>query len=119
MMKMLDARPISTRAVAVRSKDDPFLLLSWRISLFGEKGSVHRKVVKLALSKSGHRLPEKEHLDFLGGLPPVHLSPSDFDQWLPILDTVPAALERDLKYRGLLTGNTSFQSELIGVLIGS
>ena len=118
MIKTLDARPVTARAVAVRSKDDPFLLLAWRVNLFGDRGSIHRKVVKLALSKTGHRLPEKEHLDFLGGLPPVHLSDADLSPWLSVLDSVPEALERDLKYRGLLTGDRSYQSELIGALIG-
>jgi superfamily II DNA or RNA helicase len=119
MMNSLDTRPVAARAVAVRTKDDPFLLLSWRISLFGERGSILRKVVKLALSTSGHRLPEKEHLDFLGGLPPVHVSSINLDHWPAVLDSASAALERDLKYRGLLTGNTSYQSELIGILIGT
>jgi hypothetical protein len=31
----------------------------------------------------------------------------------------PTLLERDLKYRGLLSGDTSYQSELIGILIGT
>ncbi len=118
MMKALDLRTTTARAVAVRSKDDPFLLLTWRVNLFGDRGSVNRKVIKLAFGKSGHRLPEKEHLDFLAGLPPIHLSSINIQDWDSVIEGVPSALERDLKYRGLLTGGRSYQSELIGMLMG-
>jgi hypothetical protein len=119
MIKSLDLRAATARAVAIRAKDDPFLLLAWRVNLFGDRGSVQRKVIKLALSKSGHRLPEKEHLDFLAALPPVHLSSVNISKWDSIIESVPSALERDLKYRGYLTGNTSYQTELIGILLGN
>jgi hypothetical protein len=35
-----------------------------------------------------------------------------------VLDEIPKSLERDLKYRGLLTEKTSYQPELVGILLG-
>jgi superfamily II DNA or RNA helicase len=118
MMKALDSRGTNARAVAVRSKDEGFLLTVWRVSLFGERGTVQRRIVRMALSNSGHRIPEKEHLDLMKGLGPVHMADTVLSPWLTVLDSVPSVLERDLKYRGLLTGDRSYQSELIGALIG-
>ena len=118
MMDSLERRNISSRAVAVRAKDDPFLLAVWRIAFFGEKNSVHKKVIKIAFSKSGHRLPEKEHIEMLLGLPPVSINEIKLSEWNVVLEEVPRALERDLKYRGFLTEKTSYQAELIGILLG-
>lgn len=118
MMNSLESRKIAGRAVGVRAKDDPFLLAVWRIAFFGEKNSVHKKIIKIAFSKSGHRLPEKEHLEMLVGLPPVSINEIKLSEWESVLDEVPKALERDLKYRGFLTDKTSYQAELIGMLLG-
>jgi len=114
----LDLRKNSSRAVAVRAKDDPFLLVVWRIAFFGEKGALTKKIIKIAFSKTGHRLPEKEHLEMLLGMPPVTLSSVNLLEWSSVLDEIPKSLERDLKYRGLLTDKTSYQPELIGILLG-
>jgi hypothetical protein len=104
--------------VAVRTNDEPFILFIWRVGLFGEKNSLNKRIVKLALGKSGHRLPEKEHIEMLGTLAPIHINSIDLNSWLNISEEVPTYLERDLKYRGLLTNNTSYQAELMGVLLG-
>lgn len=118
MMRRLDSRSDTGRAVAARAQDEPFALMIWRIGLFGEKGSVQRRVLRLALSPTGHRIPEKEHLDRLVGLSPVHVGTLNLSSWEDVLDSAPAALERDLKYRGMLTGSTSYQAEVVGILIG-
>ncbi|MBC7429627.1 MAG: DEAD/DEAH box helicase family protein [Bacteriovorax sp.] len=118
MINTIESRKNLSRAVAVRAKDDAFLLVVWRISFFGEKGSLSKKIIKIAFSKSGHRLPEKEHLDMLVGLPPVSLANVNLLEWSTVLDEIPKSLERDLKYRGLLTEKTSYQPELIGILVG-
>ena len=108
MINSLESRKTSARAVAVMAKDDPFLLAVWRIAFFGEKGSLHKKVIKIAFSKSGHRLPEKEHLEMLAGLPPVSLPEVNLSEWSTVLDEIPKSLERDLKYRGFLTEKTAY-----------
>lgn len=118
MTKALERRDIAARSVAVRAKDDPFMLAVWRVSLFGDKGSTTRKVVRLAFSKTGHRLPEKEHLDMLQSLPPIPMSDVNTSSWDSVVDHIPSALEKDLKYRGLLSANTSFHAELIGMMLG-
>lgn len=117
MIRALDERPLTARAVTVRAKDDPFLLAVWRLSLFGERGSTQRRVIRLAFSKSAHRLPEKEHLDMLLSLPPIPMSEFRPDVWNSVLEQIPASLEKDLRYRGLLTSGTSFQTELIGLMV--
>lgn len=118
MTKALERRDVASRSVVVRAKDDPFMLVVWRVSLFGDKGSTTRKVVRLAFSKTGHRLPEKEHLDMLQSLPPIPMSAVNTEAWDSVVEQIPSSLEKDLKYRGLLTGNTSFQAELIGMMLG-
>lgn len=118
MIGSMETRKPSARAVAVRAKDDPFLLVVWRISFFGEKGSLSRRIIKIAFSKSGHRLPEKEHLEMLTGIPPISLQDVNISEWSSVLDEIPKSLERDLKYRGLLTEKTSYQPELIGMMLG-
>lgn len=118
MTNNLERRDVASRSVAVRAKDDPFMLVVWRVSLFGDKGSTTRKIVRLAFSKTGHRLPEKEHLDMLQALPPIPMSDVNIKAWDSVVEHIPASLERDLKYRGLLTRNTSFQAELIGMMLG-
>lgn len=118
MIQKIEDREVAARAVAVRAKDDPFMLVVWRVSLFGEKGSTVRRVIRLAFSKTGHRLPEKEHLDMLHSLPPIPMSEVKFETWDKIIEHIPSSLEKDLKYRGLLGGNTSFQAELIGMMLG-
>lgn len=118
MARNLERRDVAARSVVVRAKDDPFMLVVWRVSLFGDKGSTTRKVVRLAFSKTGHRLPEKEHLDMLQSLPPIPMSEVNAALWDGVVDHIPASLEKDLKYRGLLTGNTSFQAELVGMMLG-
>jgi superfamily II DNA or RNA helicase len=118
MIKGLERRDVASRSVVVRAKDDPFMLVVWRVSLFGERGSTARKVIRLAFSKTGHRLPEKEHLDLLRSLPPIPMSEVKPEAWDSIIEHIPASLEKDLKYRGLLAGNTSYQAELIGMMLG-
>lgn len=118
MTKSLERRDVAARSVAVRAKDDPFMLAVWRVSLFGDKGSTTRKVVRLAFSKTGHRLPEKEHLDMLQSLPPIPMSDVNTSSWDTVVDHIPSALEKDLKYRGLLSANTSFHAELVGLMLG-
>jgi superfamily II DNA or RNA helicase len=118
MAKSLERRDVAARSVAVRAKDDPFMLAVWRVSLFGDKGSTTRKIVRLAFSKTGHRLPEKEHLDMLQSLPPIPMSEVNADSWDSVVEHIPSSLEKDLKYRGLLTANTSFHAELIGMMLG-
>ena len=54
----------------------------------------------------------------LVGLPPVSLANINLLEWSTVLDEIPKSLERDLKYRGLLTEKTSYQPELIGILVG-
>lgn len=117
MTSTLEQREVSSRSVAVRAKDDAFMLAVWRVSLFGERGATTRKVVRLAFSKTGHRLPEKEHLDMLHSLPPIPLSELKIDEWNNVVEHIPSALEKDLKYRGLLTANTSYQAELIAMMV--
>ena len=117
MTSTLERRDVSSRSVAVRAKDDAFMLAVWRVSLFGERGATTRKVVRLAFSKTGHRLPEKEHLDMLQSLPPIPLSELKIDEWTNVVEHIPSALEKDLKYRGLLTANTSYQAELIAMMV--
>lgn len=117
MTSTLERRDVASRSVAVRAKDDAFMLAVWRVSLFGDKGSTSRKVVRLAFSKTGHRLPEKEHLDLLQSLPPIPLSELKIDDWANVVEHIPSALEKDLKYRGLLTASTSYQAELIGMMV--
>jgi hypothetical protein len=117
MTSVLERRDVASRTVAVRAKDDAFMLAVWRVSLFGDKGATSRKVVRLAFSKSGHRLPEKEHLDLLQSLPPIPQSDLKIDEWTNVVDQIPSALEKDLKYRGLLTASTSFQAELIAMMV--
>ncbi len=118
MINALESRKTSARAVAVRTKDDPFMLAAWRIAFFGEKGALHKKVIKIAFSKTGHRLPEKEHLEMLSGLPPISLPEVNLGEWIPVLEEIPKSLERDLKYRCLLTEKTAYQAELIGIMLG-
>ncbi len=118
MAKSLERRDVAARSVAVRAKDDPFMLAVWRVSLFGDKGSTTRKIVRLAFSKTGHRLPEKEHLDMLQSLPPIPMSEVNTNSWDSVVEHIPSSLEKDLKYRGLLTANTSFHAELIGMMLG-
>jgi SNF2 family DNA or RNA helicase len=118
MTKSLEKRDVAARSVAVRAKDDPFMLVVWRVSIFGDRGSLARKIVRLAFSKTGHRLPEKEHLDLLQSLPPIPLSELKAEAWDAIIENIPSSLEKDLKYRGLLTGNKSYQAELIGMMLG-
>lgn len=118
MMGAMESRKTSARAVAVRAKDDPFLLVVWRIAFFGDKGSLSRRIIKIAFSKTGHRLPEKEHLEMLTGIPPISIHDVKISEWTSVLDEIPKSLERDLKYRGLLTEKTSYQPELIGMMLG-
>ncbi len=118
MIGAMESRKTSARAVAVRAKDDPFLLVVWRIAFFGDKGSLARRIIKVAFSKTGHRLPEKEHLEMLVGIPPISLNDVNISEWTSVLDEIPKSLERDLKYRGLLTEKTSYQPELIGMMLG-
>jgi superfamily II DNA or RNA helicase len=118
MISSMESRKNSARAVAVRAKDDQFMLVVWRIAFFGEKGSLAKRIIKIAFSKSGHRLPEKEHLEMLSGFPPVSLADVNISEWNLVLDEIPKSLERDLKYRGLLTEKTSYQPELVGILLG-
>jgi hypothetical protein len=119
IVKRLHQRSPADRAVAVRSPDEPFLLVTLVLSLFGERNTVTRKLTKLAISKDGRRLPEKEHLDHLDALSPVDLNEFDAGIWQPVVDFVPELLERDMKYRGLLSSGASYEVEFVGMLIGT
>lgn len=114
----LNQRSPIERAVAVRSPDEPFLMVALILSLFGERNTVTKKFTKLAISKDGRRLPEKEHLDHIGALAPVNLAEVDLNLWRLLVDRIPELLEKDLKYRGLLSGGTAYQVDFIGMLVG-
>ena len=114
----LGQRPWSERSAAVRSPDEPFLMVALVLSLFGERNTVTKKFTKLALSKEGRRLPDKEHLDQLEVLAPVDIAKIELNVWRPVADRIPELLEKDLKYRGLLGGGAAYQVEFIGMLVG-
>ena len=86
--------------------------------MFGEKNSITQKIIKIAFSKSGHRLPEKVHLEKLMSLAPISMNDVKIDDWVGTLDQIPKSLETDLKYMGYLSENTSYQTELVGILLG-
>lgn len=54
----------------------------------------------------------------LMGIPPISINDVNISEWTSVLDEIPKSLERDLKYRGLLTEKTSYQPELIGMMLG-
>ncbi len=114
----LAGRGSNQRAVAVRTPDESFLLVTLVLSLFGERNTVTKKFTKLAISKDGRRLPDKEHLDRLEALTPFDVSKINLDVWRPIVDRIPEILEKDLKYRGLLSGGASYQVEFVGMVLG-
>lgn len=116
--RRLSSRKSNELAVAVRSPDEPFLLLAWQINFFGEKNTIIRKFIKLAVSNSGRRLPEKEYLGYTSNLSPISVDDATLAEWMPIVESIPETLERDLKYRGLLSSEVSYQANLVGILIG-
>jgi superfamily II DNA or RNA helicase len=118
IMKRLDSREWSKKGVAVRSPDEPFLLVALVLSLFGERNTLTKKFTRLAVSKDGLRLPDKEHLDHLESFAPVDISNIDLAPWRAICHRVPEILERDLKYRGLLSGGAAFQVDFVGMMLG-
>lgn len=66
MMGAMESRKASARAVAVRAKDDPFLLVVWRIAFFGDRRlSTSRRIIKIAFSKTGHGYLKKNILKCL------------------------------------------------------
>jgi len=103
--------------VHVQSPDsNTGVLAAWMVEARGEKGQIKRIIQVLAVDTEGKRLIAWErHPEKLWGASPSSLPKANSDRMLALLhENLEPMLHRELEHRGLVSGNSGFETKLIG-----
>lgn len=115
-LQQLRDLPPEELGVCVQSPDGGTgILAAWSVKARGDKGQVKRGIVILAVDTEGKRLAAWERQpEKLWKAQPARNS-SQGEKNLPILhEYLEPMLQRELEYRGLVTGSRGFEAKLIG-----
>ena len=96
------------------------ILAVWSVEARGDKGQLKRVIVPLAVDSQGRRLVAWERmLDKLWRSQPASRNDSQAEKKLTMLrEFLEPTLQRELEYRGLVTGSRGFEAKLVGWVEG-